>query len=157
MKTRTKIVIGGVAAVALGAAALAHAGHGHWSKHGFGGPMGRYILESLDSDGDGAVTQAEVDAVRTERFARHDADGDGSLSLDEFAGLYAEATRGMMVRMFQKMDPDGDAHISTREYERPFAGLVERLDRNDDGVLSPADRKHRRHHEYDDDEDHDES
>ena len=103
------------------------------------------ILHSIDADGDGKLTQAEIDKARNDRHSAHDADGDGSLGLEEFAGLWHETTHPLTVRAFQMLDTDGDAVVTRAEYDRPLARIVERLDRNGDGALSPDDRwRHRR-------------
>ena len=67
---------------------------------------------------------------------------DGNLSLEEFAGLWHEATRPLTVRAFQMLDTDGDAVVTRAEYDRPLAGIVERLDRDRDGGLSLRDSRH---------------
>lgn len=41
------------------------------------------MMAHLDKDGDGQVSQAELDAMAEKRFSRMDADGDGSLTQDE--------------------------------------------------------------------------
>lgn len=43
------------------------------------------MFERADSNGDGQVTFAEFSAPMLERFAKHDADGDGAISADERA------------------------------------------------------------------------
>ena len=103
------------------------------------------VLNSIDADGDGKLTQAEIDKVRNDRHAAHDADGDGNLGLEEFAGLWHETTRPLTVRAFQMLDTDGDAIVTRAEFDRPLAGIVERFDRNGDGALSPDDRWRHRH------------
>ena len=168
MRARTKTLIGIGVAAAIGAVALAgvsYAGHRHG---GFGGHPGHgmhflgkgqlglaamEMLESIDADGDGKLTQSEIDKARNDRHAAHDADGDGDLGLEEFAGLWHETTRPLTVRAFQMLDTDGDAVVTRAEYDRPLAGIVERLDRDGDGALSPGDRRHHRHggREWDDD------
>ncbi len=55
------------------------------------------IFDSIDADGDGKITQAEIDKVRNERLGNHDRDGDGNLSLEEFAGVWHETTRPLTV------------------------------------------------------------
>ena len=172
MRTRTKVLIGiGVAAViggvALAGASYAERGHGgsyghRMRGHGMGflakgqfGLMAMEMFDSIDSDGDGMLTQAEIDKVRNDRHGAHDADGDGNLSLEEFAGVWHETTRPLTVRAFQMLDTDGNAVITRPEYDRPLANIVQRLDRNDDGALSMSDRWRHRHsaekHEKDDD------
>ena len=159
MRTRTKTLIGIGAAVAIGAIAIAgvsyagnrHGGFGGHPGHGMHllkGPLGlaaMEMLDSIDADSDGKLTQAEIDKVRNDRHAAHDGDGDGNLGLDEFAGLWRETTHPLTVRVFQMLDTDGDAVITRAEYDRPLAGIVERLDRNGDGALSPDDRRRHRH------------
>ena len=156
MKTKTKTLTAIAVAAALGGTALAGASYaGH---RGGGDGMGfldkgqlavsaMEMFDSIDADGDGTLTQAEIDKARNDRHAVHDADGDGNLSLEEFAGLWHETTRPLTVRVFQMLDTDGDAVVTRAEYDRPLAGIVEWLDRDGDGGLSMRDH---RHHDDDD-------
>ena len=153
MKTRTKTLTAIAVATALGGTALAGAGYaGHrGGGHGMGfldkgqlGVSAMEIFETVDADIDGKLTQAEIDRFRNDRHAAHDANGDGNLSLEEFAGLWHETTRPLTVRAFQMLDTDGDAVVTRTEYDRPFAGIVERLDRDRDGGLSMKDHRHGR-------------
>ena len=162
MRTRTKALIGIGVATVIGGVALAgvsYAHRGQGGHHSFGGHHGHgmgflakgqfglmamEMFDSIDTDGDGKLTQAEIDKVRNDRHAAHDTDGDGNLSLKEFAGIWHETTRALTVRVFQMLDTDGSAVITRSEYDRPLADIVERLDRNDDGGLSLSDRwRHR--------------
>ena len=120
-----------------------HGGHGPRGMTGRGGPGGMMtmrLFEEVDADGDGAVTQAEIDAYRTAQVGGADADGDGSLSLDEFQTLWLDQMRPRMVDAFQNLDEDGDGRITEAELDDRFGRVVARLDRNGDGALSPADR-----------------
>lgn len=54
----------------------------------------------------------------------HDGDGDGSLSLDEFADWHAQMMRETMVDRFQHLDADGDGKITGPEL-RGFAGRID--------------------------------
>ena len=65
----------------------------------------------------------------------------GSLSLGEFEALWLDFMRERMVDRFQDLDADGDAAVTLEEYREPFDSLVERMDRDGDGVLSRADRR----------------
>jgi len=76
---------------------------------------GARLLERLDRDGDGAVTEAELIAAADERvarrvgkmFARMDRNGDGRL---ERAQLDAAGDA-----RFERMDADGDGRIAAGE------------------------------------------
>lgn len=139
----------------VGVAVAGYAGHAHFAKGPFA-VMAMDMFQSVDANGDGRLTQAEIDTARNARHAAHDGNGDGNLDLDEFAGVWHETTRPLTVRAFQFLDADGDAVVSRAEYDRPLAAVVERLDRNGDGALSMSDRWHRRHGDrYDDDWDDD--
>ncbi|MEM8630297.1 MAG: EF-hand domain-containing protein [Pseudomonadota bacterium] len=74
------------------------------------------IFEQLDADGDGSVTQAEIEAARSGRFGEMDANGDGEVTEEELT-----------------------AHIearSARRVERAAAEMLSRNDANSDGVLT---------------------
>ncbi len=153
MNTRTKTLTAIAVAAALGGATFAgisyagHRGGGHGMDFLDRGQLGLSAMEvfaAVDADGDGKLTQAEIDKFRNDRHAAHDANGDGNLSLDEFAGLWHETTRPLTVRAFQMLDTDGDGVIARAEYDRPLAGIVQRLDRNRDGGLSLRDARHDR-------------
>lgn len=148
-----------VAAAAVGGTVLAsavYAGNRDGGQMDFDdgdgrfGMLGMQSFEALDANGDGSITQEEIDGMRAEHLAAHDANGDGELSLDEFAGLWQELTRPMTVRAFQALDADGDGTITRAEFDRPVAGMVNRMDRNSDGSISS--REYRR---FDDDGDDD--
>ncbi len=114
-----------------------------------GGPMGgfgemrREMLKEIDTNGDGSISQDEINVAIDARFTEFDADKNGSLSLSEFEALWAEITKPMAVRTFQFLDPNGDAEISKAELNDRFGNIVAHFDRNHDGMLSPAD--HMRH------------
>ena len=149
MKTKTKTLTAIAVAAALGGTVLAgmsYAGHrdggGAFLDKGQLAVSAMEVFESIDADGDGRLTQAEIDKVRNDRHTAHDANGDGNLCLEEFAGLWHETTRPLTVRAFQMLDTDGDAVVTRAEYDRPLAGIVERLDRDRDGGLSMKDGWH---------------
>ena len=161
MNRKTKTLTAIAVAAALGGTALAgisYAGHRGGDGMGFlhKGQLGLSAMEvfaAVDADSDGKLTQAEIDKLRNDRHAAHDANGDGNLSLEEFAGLWHETTRPLTVRAFQMLDTDGDAIVTRAEYDRSLAGIVERLDRDGDGGLSLRDGRHDDHRDgwFDDD------
>lgn len=122
-------------------------GH-HGRMGGHGGPGGREgfieLFEQVDSDGNGLVTQEEIDIYRSAKVGEADTSGDGALSIEEFDTIYREMTRSRMVDAFQRLDADGDGVVSEAEMDRRFGSIVERMDRNADGALSLEDRPRRR-------------
>lgn len=83
-------------------------------------------------------------AARAALFAEADANSDNALSLDEFEIVWVTRSDRRMVRMFQRLDRDGDLSVTKAEVERPTARILSMMDRNGDGALSMED--HRRHH-----------
>jgi len=176
METRTKALIIAGTILALGTtvavgASMAndgwrdgrgfeqYAGYGHhkgghgWGRHG-GGHGKRAVmmmLERFDADGDGKLTQSEIDQGLVEYMANFDSNQDKTLSLGEFEALWLDFMRERMVDRFQYLDADGDASVTLEEFQDPFSRMVESFDRNDDGKLGPDDRP-RRSYDYDDDD-----
>lgn len=117
--------------------------HGHhYGKRG-GGEMFGAMFAKIDADGDGMVTQEEIDTYRAEKLTEFDASGDGALSIEEFDELYRELTRKRMVRAFQRLDADGDGVITAEEMDAQFGNIVERMDRDGSGALSLKGRGNR--------------
>jgi len=166
MKTPTKLAVAFVAIAGVAGAALAaqadsrwhgrdggpgamyqhmQEAHGDW-HHGMrdddrGPRLGRLfrMLDTFDSNEDGKVTQAEIDAMRGDRLVKFDADGDKSLTLQEYQALWLDAMRERMVDRFQELDADGDGKVTVEEFQDPYAKTVRRMDRNEDGVIDRND------------------
>jgi hypothetical protein len=123
-----------------------HRGHGfkrgeHYGRHG--GLHRGERLERFDANGDGKLTQGEVDQTRHERFASFDADNDGKLSLPEYQALWSDAMRSRMVARFHSLDDDGDASVTSEEFLAPFGKVVSRMDRDDNGELTSDELRRR--------------
>ena len=142
--------------------------HGHHGKgrHGHHGGFHRQaekMFDAIDANKDGKVTAAEIDGHRSAKIAAYDANRDGKLQLDEFQGLWLEHARSRMVDHFQFLDDDGDGNVTDAEIKSPMAHMAQRLDRNDDGVVSRDEIKPRKKwyhkfspwHDDDDDDDDD--
>ena len=106
MNSKSALTIGGVLVLALGlgGAALAHGPEGK----GMRGDRGAAMFQQFDTDGDGAITKAEIDAAAAARFAEADADKDGKLSAEELAA------RGP-AQMFDRLDADKDGTLTAEE------------------------------------------
>ncbi|MEM8625272.1 MAG: hypothetical protein AAGG47_17355 [Pseudomonadota bacterium] len=102
------------------------------------------LAETFDSDGDGRITQDEIDGVRSERLTTFDTNSDGALSLEEYEALWLDAMRERLVRQFQDHDRDGDGIVTAEEFQHRTANMVAIRDRNRDGALSLEDARPRR-------------
>ena len=105
--------------------------------------MMRDFMRQADANGDRALTQEEVDAFITEKVELGDTNGDGSLTLEEFRIVFMDLANRRIVDAFQRQDEDGDGLITPAELDERFGDIVERMDRNDDGVLDRDDRRGR--------------
>lgn len=116
-----------------------HHGRNHHGRRG-GNRMAQ-MMENFDTNGDGQLTQEEIDGARAAQLAEFDADGNGQLTLEEYQALWLDAMRERMVDRFQAHDDDGDGQVTVEEFNEDFDSIVERFDRNGDGVLSTDDRR----------------
>ena len=107
-----------VAAFTLPAAAHGPRGGGEMDHPG----KGRF-MEQLDTDGDGKVSDAEIQAHRDAMFAEIDSNKDGTLSEAEMTAHH-EARRAEMQAKFAE-------HKADR-----VDAMFERFDTNEDGMIS---------------------
>ncbi len=98
------------------------------------------LLAQFDTNGDGALTQDEIDAARAATLAEYDTDGDGTLSLEEYQAYWMAQFYERMVDAFQRLDANGDGQVTAEEFNAGLADIVARLDQNGDGTLNADDR-----------------
>ena len=123
-------------AVALGSAAIATVAS---AQEGPGPRSGG--MQRADTNGDGKISRAEYQAQVDSRFARLDANGNGSLDSDEMP------MRGMGRR---SMAPDGPppganntqpaaptGPVSRDQFRSLFMSRFDRIDTNHDGSIDP--------------------
>lgn len=96
------------------------------------GERQRPDFAQLDTDGDGVVSVAELEAKRAERLAGVDADGDGIVSAEELARAH-QIRRAE--RMIARMDKNGDGLLQLDELQGRGPDPA-KLDANGDGVVS---------------------
>ncbi len=116
-----------------------------WAKGGPDGAGMQQMFEQFDTDNDGKITQAELDAAKAARFAEADTDGDGFLSAEEMAAYTDKmrAEREARMReargqaMFRNLDIDGDGKLSAEEAAARGPGMmIQRFDADKDGAVS---------------------
>lgn len=111
-----------------------HGKRGHRGHRG--GEMMRSLFDAVDANGDRSVTAEEIAAYQATQIANADLSGDGALSIEEFDTIFREFTRSRMVDAFQALDSDGDGLITETEIDTRVSRMVERMDRDGDGVLT---------------------
>ncbi len=168
MTKTSKLMIGTAVVAVLGLVAIGAVSHAHergYGMRGYGGPAYGHggghgapmmnMMERFDTDGDGKLTRAEIEAERAKRMAMFDTDKDGALSLDEFQPMWNDLMRQRMVQRFQRHDTDGDGKITQAEIDRHMSRIMTWMDRNDDGMIDKSDMRRKRWYHDDDDDDDD--
>lgn len=104
------------------------------------------LLHDADTDNDGEVTREELEAVypelTDEQFARLDRNGDGVISAADRPEPPRDPVRHM-IRLLKEADADENGIVTFAELALVFPELTQelfdRLDRNDDGVITRGD------------------
>ncbi|WP_159075163.1 EF-hand domain-containing protein [Celeribacter baekdonensis] len=105
-------------------------------------PFGpEFDFATVDTDGDGKLSMAEMDAFKAARFAEVDADGNGTVDAAELMAHHeAQRMARMQARvetMIKNRDTNGDGVLSAEEMSNaPRVSLFDRLDQDDDGMIS---------------------
>ena len=105
------------------------------------GQRGGPDFATLDADGDGILTQEEMESRGAARFAEADTDGDGGLSADELTAAAAARAAERTARMLERLDTNGDGLLQQTEMQPrgDRAGkMFERMDTDGDGGISEA-------------------
>lgn len=145
MMTKFGTLMTGALVLIMGTAGMASAKGGP-DRKARGAMMEQWFAE-VDADGDGKVTEAELDAFKMARFQAADTDSDGFLSAEEMAAYgekmraEREAKRGAAraERMIKRIDTDDDGKVSAEEATAMGPGsdrMLARLDADEDGAVS---------------------
>lgn len=146
------IITTAFAVLALGTASVALTG----PVLARGEQFGQRLIETLDADEDGQISQEEFMAPRQERFTTADSDGDGVLSQEEIQAAIAsireargprgdhparggDGPRGIdPEQMIERLDSDGDGLLSAEELAAApqRQTMFERMDADGDGAIS---------------------
>ncbi|WP_458791288.1 EF-hand domain-containing protein [Yoonia sp. MH D7] len=94
---------------------------------------------TLDADGNGSLTVAEMEAAHGARFTAMDTDGNGDVSLEELTEAGAKQMAERAEHMLSQMDTNKDGMLQADEM-KPRGANAERMishaDQNDDGEIS---------------------
>lgn len=101
-----------------------------------GGPARRF--GRLDANRDGAISFNELLDRRADQMQLIDRDKDGRVSRREFlaGGPRDRARLARRVRLFERLDADGDGYITPLEHGLALKSWFSRLDANADGRLT---------------------
>lgn len=120
------------------------------------GPM--FSFEEMDTNGDGKLTQEEIEAHAAAKFAEADTDGDGALSAEEMIARMethrAERMKRGAERMIERRDTNDDGKLSAEEMMPKNRGeMFARMDLDEDGTVTKTEmdivRKTMRDHRAD--------
>jgi Ca2+-binding EF-hand superfamily protein len=116
-----------------------------------GGHGARASFETLDADGSGELTVAELQAASLARFEQADANGDGFLSADEITRKDNDRAAKRVARMIEKRDANGDGQLSLEEMqpsEDRLAKRLARLDTDGNGAISQEEFEAMKQHRH---------
>ena len=101
-------------------------------------PAERIRFTELDRDGDGQITREEMMAQRSAHLERADTNGDGLLSVAEIEAMAFERAKRRAERMVERLDANGDGMISMDELRTNarFYKRFDRIDRDSNGTIS---------------------
>ena len=95
------------------------------------------MFQELDANKDGSDSEDEYEN-RPDRLARADTDGIGFLSAEDLLAAGDDRADRRVARMIERLDANDDGVLSQEEIEarRSPAGMFDRLDANNDGMVS---------------------
>ena len=104
------------------------------------GPKDRQDVsfQELNANGDGQLTQEELEAHRAQRFSKADSDGDGRLSVEEMQAAAQQRANDRVSKMFERHDADQDGFLSEDELpkSRRAGKMFDRIDADNSGTIS---------------------
>ncbi len=105
------------------------------TSNGRGGLSG--FCRDNDTNMDGRVTRAELDAAIAKRFAQSSGGGQ-MMNLTQFVAGEEERYGIANVRLFRRLDTDEDGLLNLTEFAAQDEAMFDKIDKNHDGVLTPA-------------------
>ena len=110
------------------------------------------MFTAIDSNSDGQISQEEMKVHAEARFSKTDTDGDGFLNAAEMQAAHAERGGKYAARMLKRFDKDGSGSLDASELEAAAQGrhgkrgarMMDRMDADKDGKLPMAEMAARR-------------
>jgi Ca2+-binding EF-hand superfamily protein len=118
----------------------AQMGAHHRSRHA------ERMLRLFDTNGDGKITLAEINADQARMFTALDVDGDKSMSVDEIRRRGRSLQIFRTTTLFDLLDANGDGKLSVAEVQAPSKRWFKRYDENGDGVMEASEIPQRHGH-----------
>lgn len=137
MSNRTRWMAG-AAVLAVLAMGVAHAGGGHGGHYG-GHQGGMQMLKQADANGDGQTTLAEAQAKVLERATAIDTNKDGAITAAELQAHREQMRAERRAARMAAMDADKNGTVSVEEFAAVHSERLARVDRNGDGILDADD------------------
>ena len=136
--------------IPLGVVAAAGVSQAQGFGPGLGQGSGAPIFENLDADGSGGLTLQELTSARSGMVMRADSDGDGLVTEAELEAMLEEQAAARVARLIERLDGNEDGAISAEEIaaareaaaderrEARAQRLFDRVDADGDGESSAA-------------------
>jgi hypothetical protein len=148
---KSSLILAGLAGTLVFAAAAEAQHRGHHGRGGHGPARAMMMLQAADANGDNSITRAEVEALQAEMFEWMDRNGDGYLSSEDRSPMHQrlaairdaegserrERRRDRHGARHEERDADGDGRISRAEFLNGEHRGFDRLDANNDDVVTP--------------------
>jgi len=98
---------------------------------------GARMIASYDSDNNGTVTRAELEAGLRQYFRQADTNRDGRLDPDEVAAANQRRIRMDQSAAIPLIDWNQDGYVDFGEFAASIRSIFEELDLNGDGQVTP--------------------
>lgn len=94
------------------------------------------VFDLFDCDRTGAIDSGQIDEHIFEVFRPSDRDRSHELSFSEFSRTVPRATEGVIHRLFQQADTNGNTTLSVKEFHRHLSVMLVLVDINHDGDVT---------------------
>ena len=102
------------------------------------------VFDILDCTSQGFIEAGEVDEHFPVLFNHFDKDLDRAIVRSEYVGSRDSRKTQLEARMFEQMDRNSDGVVSPREYRAQVIRLIDSVDYDGDGEVTPAELAHER-------------